>query len=820
MESLLHDLRYAARQVIRNPGFAAVVVLTLGVGIGVNTAIFSVVNGVLLEPLPYEHAERLLMVSRQAQASGDQTPMAFAADGWEFVEYSSSVDSMVAFSETTVGPMVGADIPRHVKLARVSDNIFDVFGVAPHVGRTFVPEDGTPIPPGPDGQPIPNPPPFSAVISHGLWQRAFGGDIGVLNNVVDIWGTNHLIVGVLPPGFRLELPAEMNVGEDIDVFGVWRTDYPAASREPGADFWRLIGRLAPGARTADAQSEATAFSARLREAHPHHAELGFEMRLDPLHAKVTGPASGTLGVFIGAVGFVLLIACANVANLLLVRGTARRTEIAVRSAMGAGRRRIVRQLVTEAALQALAGAGLGVLLASTTVIAIKSLAPAALPRVEEIRLDGQALAFTLAVAMLATVVSALLPALAAARPGASGLNVRGAGGRARTSQRALVVAEVALSMMLLVGAGLMVRTFAELQQMQLGYEPEQVITVTATQGGSRTLESSLALEDSLVDAVAALPGIEAAGVVFPVPMNGVYDRSAEFARDGSQEDATAWSRAYFRTISPTYFDSVGLSLLRGRGIERHDADLDIDVVVIDERLAARYFAGRNPIGERIQVRGMRPQSDLYEVVGVVEYSPQWDHRDEQPTMYFHRIQYLSAEISVMAKVAGDPTAAAQSVLEAVRTTAPQLPADLAPLAWFVSEALTPTRFVLVLLTAFSALAVILAAVGLYAVLAYTVRQQTQEIGIRMALGAGTTTLVGSVVSQGVRMAVLGVLLGLGSWTVIGGFLESQLYGVTAYDPLALAATAAVLIAVAAAASYVPARRASRVDPVAALSSEG
>jgi putative ABC transport system permease protein len=363
----------------------------------------------------------------------------------------------------------------------------------------------------------------------------------------------------------------------------------------------------------------------------------------------------------------------------------------------------------------------------------------------------------------------------------------------------------------------MILTFVELQSMSLGFEPDRVITVTATQGNSgRTIESSLELERTLVANVAALPGVEAAGVVFPVPMNGVYDRSAEFAHAGMEEDPAAWSRAYFRTVSPTYFDSVGLTVRAGRGITRADADPEARTVVIDERLAAQHFRGANPIGERIRVRGMRPDADLYEIVGVVEYAPQWDHRDRQPTMYFHRVQYMSAEISVMARVAGDPAAAARMVLDTVRTTAPELPADLAPLSRFVDEALSPTRFVLVLLTAFAGMALLLATVGLYAVLAYGVRRQTREIGIRMALGAEDGALVRRVVGDGTLMAAVGAGLGLIAWSTVGRLLESQLYGVGTMDPRALAATAVVLIAVAALASWVPARRAARVDPAQAL----
>ena len=453
---------------------------------------------------------------------------------------------------------------------------------------------------------------------------------------------------------------------------------------------------------------------------------------------------------------------------------------------------------------------------------MRSLEPGRLPRAGDIGLDASVLAFTVVVALLATVASGLLPALNASRPAkARTLSVRGGGGPGRRSQHALVVGEVALSMVLLVGAGLMILTFGKLQSMSLGFEPERVITVTATQGNSdRTIESSLELERELIANVAALPGVQAAGVIFPVPMNGVYDRSAEFAQEGMEEDPTAWSRAYFRTISPTYFDSVGLTLRGGRGITRADADIEVRTVVIDERLAAQHFRDRNPIGERITVRGMRSESHPYEIVGVVEYAPQWDHRDEQPTMYFHRVQYLSAEISVMARVAGDPAAAAQMVLRAVRTTAPDLPADLAPLSWFVDEALSPTRFVLVLLTAFSAMALLLAAVGLYAVLAYTVRQQTREIGIRMALGAQDRNLVRTVVGQGTLMAAVGAGIGLVAWAAVGRLLESQLYGVGSMDPRALAVTALVLIGVAALASWVPARRAARVDPAVALRAEG
>jgi putative ABC transport system permease protein len=778
------------------------------------------VNGVLLRPLPYDNADRLVMVSRDL-ASGEHTATMQAADGVELAAETDAIEAVVTFTETVVGPMNDIDTPLHVKQARVSANLFDVLGVRPHIGRTFVPEDDIPLPTDADGNLLPDPPPYASVISYGLWQRAYGGDPGALGRAFRLWGRPHVIVGVLPRDFRLLTPAEANIGTDIEVFNAHRVDYASRAREPGDDFWRMIGLLAVDATIDDARAEATVLSAKLRQRDPYARDIGLQLRLEPLHTSVTGPARGTLVVFMGAVVFVLLIACANVANLLLVRGSGRNSEIAVRTAIGAGRGRIVRLLITEAGVLATAGGALGVALAAAVIQAMKALSPAALPRVADIRLDSEVLLFTLAVAILATLVSALLPALSAARPAhASTLGVRGGAVPTRRSQRALVVGEVALSMVLLVGAGLMILTFTELQTMSLGFEPEQVITVTATQGNtSRTLEESLELERALVTEVGALPGVEAAGVVFPVPMNGVYERSAEFARAGTEEDPSAWRRAYFRTVSPEYFDTVGLALRRGRGISPVDTDIDVKTVVIDERLAARHFRGADPVGEHIRVRGMRGEAELYEIVGIVEYSPQWDHRDEQPTMYFHRVQYLSAEISIMARVAGDPALAAAMILDTVHATAPELPADLAPLSWFVDEALVPARFVLVLMTAFSAMALLLAAIGLYAVLAYTVRQQTKEIGIRMALGAQDGALVRSVVRQGTAMAVVGAGLGLVTWSIVGRLLESQLYGVGAMDPLALAATATVLIAVAALASYVPARRAARVDPAEALRSE-
>ena len=808
-DSIRGDLRNAAVQIRRHPGVGAMVMLTLGLGIGATTAIFSVVHAVLLKDLPYEDPAALVMITSRA-GSSDLPRYVSGPDLLDLPEAVPALAEVAGFLESTVGPMTEVDRPEHVHTTPVTWNTFQTLGVDMAMGRGFTEADAT----RQWGNPT-DPLPTAAVISHAFWQRYFGGDSDVLGRVVHVWGGATEIVGVLPEGFRLILPPELNVPADGDVWRAIPWDMSEWSRE-----WRvlrLVGRMAPGRSVQQVDAELDRFAGVLRARHPHHASEQTSLSVAPLAASASAPLRGPLGLLMLAVTLVLLVASANAANLLLARGTARFAEMAVRSSLGARPHRLARQLLTESAVLAVGGVVVGAVLAFVGVRALHAIRPADLPRLDAVGLDLPVLAFAAAMAAVATILAGSLPSLQAARaqPAAQLQGPRGGIGGGRRARAVLVVGQVALTVTLLVGAGLLVRTFQELQTMPLGFDPDGVLTVTATQSG-RPREERQAYEAELLRAVREVPGVTTAGIAFPLPMNGVYERSAEYALDGRETDPTAWTTAYFRTISPGYLETMGLELKSGRSFHPTDENYDAPVVILDERLAAREFRGQDPVGDRLWVRGMEGDTLEARIVGVVEYAPQWDHRDARPTMYFPRVLYQSHEVSVVVKSAGDPGQVAAAVSDAVRRVDPRFPADLVPMESFVRERLARARFLLILMQAFGVLALGLSAVGLYGALSYTVRQQSKELGLRLALGAEGAALTRRVVANGLRLAGVGVLVGLAGAAALGQGLESQLFRVSPADPVALVGAAFLTLLVAVAASLVPGMRAARVSPLTAL----
>lgn len=808
MESLRRDIGFALKQLKSHPGVGLVAILTLALGIGATTATFSVVHGVLLKPLPFEDPDELVMVT--STAGGSELPRFVSGpDYLEMSTYSESIEDLAGFMETTVGPMTQVDRPEHIVTTPVTWNVFHVLGVDVALGRRFVADDAVPIP-----QDATSTPPTSAIISHDFWMRSFAGDPGVIGTTVHVWGGATEIVGVLPEGFQLVVPPALNVPPDGDIWRAIRWDMTQWSRE-----WRTIrtiGRLADGARVDHAQEELGRFAADRRSLYPHHAAEATEFEAVGLVTSAAEPLRGTLWVLLGAVGLVLLIACANVANLLLARGAVRRSEMAVRASLGAGRARLLRQLLTESGVIAVLGAAGGIALAHVGVSLLHRIRPADLHRLEAAQLDTPVLAFAVVLAVTSTLLAGLLPAVQLSRAGlVDHFRSRGEASTDRRSRDVLVVGEVALSVVLLVGAGLLIRSFSELQRMPLGFEPESVLTVTATQS-SRSREERQAYEAELIEAVESVPGVASAGIVFPLPMNGVYDRSAEYTLDERFADPSGWTTAYFRTVSPNYFETMGIEVMRGRDFTTLDETYDVPIVILDERLARREFDGRDPVGESLWVRGMEGDTLRATVVGVVEYAPQWDHRDLRPTMYFPRVFYQSHEVSVVARFSGAPENSAPAFADAIRRVDPAFPADLVPMQQFVQDRLARTRFLLILMQAFGLLALGLSAVGLYGVLSYSVRQRVRELGLRRALGAEGTTLTARVLADGLRLAAIGVAMGLVGGLVLGRALRSQLFRVGTSDPTTLIGACVVVLIVAGLASLVPAARAARVDPAVAL----
>ena len=808
-DSIRRDLRSALVQIRRHPGVGAMVMLTIGLGIGATTAIFSVVHAVLLKDLPYQDPGELVMVTSRA----GESDLPRYVSGPDLLDMPAAVPALrdvAGFMESTVGPMTEVERPEHILTTPVTWNTFETLGIEMALGRGFTEEDGQRHWGSPDDLP-----PTAAVISHGFWQRSFGGDPGVLGRVVHVWGGATEIVGVLPEGFRLVLPPELNIPPDGDIWRAIPWDTSRWSRE-----WRwlrLVGRMAPGRSLHQVDSELGRFANTLRDRFPHHAAERTEFRVASLTASAAAPLRGPLGLLMLAVTLVLLVASANAANLLLARGTARHQEMAVRSSLGARPYRLARQLLTESAVLAAGGVIVGVALALIGVKALHAIRPPDLPRLDTVGLDLPVLAFAALMASVATILAGFLPSLQAARAQpALQLNAPRGGIRGgRRARAVLVVGQVALTVTLLVGAGLLVRTFQELQTMPLGFDPAGVLTVTATQS-NRPQEERQAYEAELLRVVREVPGVTGAGIAFPLPMNGIYERSAEYAVDGREADPTSWTTAYFRTISPGYLETMGLDLKSGRGFTTADENPDAPVVILDERMASREFRSEDPLGERLWVRGMTGDTLEARVVGVVEYAPQWDHRDDRPTMYFPRVHYQSHEVSVVVKAAGDPAQVAAAVSEAVRRVDSRFPADMAPMESFVRERLARSRFLLILMQTFGVLALGLSAVGLYGALSYTVRQQSKELGLRLALGAEGSALTRRVVVSGVRLAGVGVASGLLGAAVLGKGLESQLFRVSAADPAALAGATVVTLVVAVLASLIPGLRAARVSPLKAL----
>jgi putative ABC transport system permease protein len=799
------DLRFAGRQLWKSPGFTLVAVLTLALGIGATTAIFSVVYGVVLRPLPFRAPERLvrpLFVTAEGKRVG-----AFSVPN--FVDWkaaSRAVEDTAALWGGTLN-LSGDGEPERLPAAWVSANYFKVVGIRPLAGRTFAP--------GEDLESAPR----VTVISEKLWRRRFGGDPGLIGRSITLDGQPHTVVGVLRKGVQLPSTA------DAWVPAVFTAD---DRQQRGAVYFAGIGRLAPGAALRQAKTEADVIGRRLSTEYPAANASYFKtMTVEPLQDQMLGDTRKPLLILLGAVAFVLLIACANVANLLLVRAASREGEIVIRVALGAGRARIVRQLLTESLVLALAGGALGVALAAWVTKKLIDLGPRDIPRLAEIGIDGTALLFALGISLLTGLLFGLAPALQTSRTDLSGVireGTRGSKGRGGTRARsALVMVETALAVVLLAGAGLLIRSFSQLQKVDPGFQPAQVVTFNLDLPEGRYKEGAQlrAFLGALEEKMAALPGVGATGVtVDGMPFGGrvnVFD----FRIAGrppvppGQEEAIRTAAA-----TPDYFKVMGIRVVRGRAFTPRDRDGAPRVVVINEATARRYFPDQDPIGQRIEM-GTRIQRGG-EIVGIVADFKQ-DAMEQQidPELFMPFDQFPGRSLSVVLRSTAEPQTVASAVQARVRELDPDLPVyDLQPMTEVVATATSQSRFYMLLLGGFAAIALVLAAVGIYGVIAYAVRQRTQEIGIRMALGASRDRVLRMVVGQGMTLALVGAAAGLAGAFVAARGLRSLLFEVSVSDPATYAGVALVLVAVAAVAAYLPARRAARTEPNLALKGEG
>ena len=811
LEQLAQDVRYGARALLHAPGFTAVAAIALALGIGANTAIFSVVNAVLLRPLAYRDSARLVTLLH----NGDN-PVA-PANYIDWRDQSCSFEAMAA-AEYWSPNLTGTDQPEHLTGLQVTQNLLPMLGVDPLMGRLFVAgEDQT----GAEHE---------VILSHRLWQRRFNGDRAVLGKPITLDGKAYTVVGVMPPDFKFA-PFWATRAE---LWVPLAFDDRVHSRSGNS--LRIFARLKPGTSLAEARAEIAGITARLERLYPG---TNRGVTVTPLKQKVVGRIETPLLILLGAVGFVLLIACANVAHMLLARTADRQREIAVRTALGAGRVRVVRQFLTENLLLAAIGAMAGLVLAVLGTRALVALSPAELPRLDSVSIDGRVALFLLGVTLLTALVFGLAPAMQAA-----GGNLSGAlkeGGRAGDGSRHnrlrgfLVASEFALAFVLLTGAGLTIRSFAALQDVDPGFNPHHVLSMVVSVAGSAETEPGRreVFYRSLLERVRAIPGVEAAGGINHLPLAGdLWGWS--FAIEGRPKPRPGESpEGIYRIVMPGYFETMRLPVLRGRPIAESDDARAPGVVLINERAAAQYWPGANPIGERISFDDDKGHAPTWlTVIGIVKNAKQdaWA-ADPEPEVYLAALQnsdFLGAGglgshiayITLVVRSAGDPAELAPSVKRTVWAMDRNLPiSEVLTMDGVVRDATAQPRFEMLLLGMFGAVALLLAAVGIYGVMNYAVARRTHEIGIRVSLGAGRAEVLRMIVAQGMTQVLAGAAAGVAGALLLARLMTRMLYGVRPTDPVTFGVVAAVLLGAALMAVWAPARKATRIEPMVALRHE-
>jgi len=798
MQILWQDMRYGARMLLNRPGFTIIAVLTLSLGIGANAAIFSVLNSVLLRPLPYRDPEQLVQVWETVPQGGADRGSVSPSN---YLDWGKQAQSFEGFSGAWHWGFSLTDTSEPTELygMKVTTNFFSLLGVAPQLGRFFLPEENQA---GKNNV---------VVISHGLWQRRFGGDPAAVGKTVKLDDDVYTIIGVLRPDFHQSEVAGNNSGE------LW-TPLPldAAVDQRGSHYLHVFGRLKPGVALAQAQTEMSTIARQLELAYPK-TNTGRGVRIVPLHEQVTGNIRRVLFLLQCATAFVLLIACTNVANLLLARVAARDKEMAIRSALGAGRFRLVRLLLAESLVLALTGGAAGLLLALWGTDLLVSVAPQDIPRLDEIHPDARVIGFTFALSLLTVALLGIIPAWQASR-----VNLNAAlkeGGRSATRgqglRSVLVVAEIALTLVLLVGAGLLVRSLIRLQNVKLGFNPDRVLTMRVSLLESKYKERRQVADfyQQAVARIESLPGVQSATVISSPPLIRWANTSTTFEIEGQPAEPGRAPTVYYRLISPDFFRTMEIPLVKGRAFTALDSRDAPSVTIINEGFARRYFAGADPIGKKIIVgRTTR------EVVGI---AANVRHRtleaEEELEMYVPHAQNPRGTVMLAIRTASDPNALTAAVQKAIWQSDPDAAvSSVATMERVLADVMAPPRFNALLLGFFSVAALLLAAVGIYGVMSYTVTQNTREIGIRMALGAGRADVLKLVIGQGLTLGLVGVGIGLAAAAALTRFASRLLFEVSATDPLTFSGIAVLLLIVALVACWLPARRATTVDPMIAL----
>ncbi len=800
LTTLWKDIRVGVRSLLKRPGFAAISVITLALGIGANTAIFSVVNEVLVRPLPYQDPAALVTVWENHQARGGPEREWLSPSDLDDWRAQNTVFTHLSALNNWGPTLTGIAEPEPLVGAAVSYDMFELLGVSPSKGRSFVAEEDQPKAAN------------VVIISSELWQRRFGSDPEIIGKSVSLNAENFTVVGVMPAGFKLPIIANTEL---------WRPLRPTLNPQcqRGCLVIRALARLKPGVSLTQAQAELSTIARRLEAEHPDsNSKVG--ATLLPLHEQVVGSIRTPLLVLLAAVSFVLLIACANVANLMLARAADRAREIAIRSALGASRGRIVRQLLTETALLFLTGGALGLLLAFWLLRLFASLAPSGALRFDEISIDGSVLGFTFGIAILTGLIFGLAPAVSASKPNLNnalkeGKNSSGGvhGARLRAG---LVVAELALALMLLIGGGLLMRSLMLLRQVDPGFNPDQVLTLRLFLNRAQYSEPHqlLSFYSPLLDRVKTLPGVQSVAAISTLPLSGNNSDTSFLIEGRPQPPPDQQPVAWFSSVSTDYFRTMEMQLIKGRMFTESDDEKSPKVVVISQTMARRYWPNEEPLGKLI---GQGP-GRWREIVGVVKDVKHFGlDADTPPSMYLPVLQAPARAMTLTVRTSVEP----ESITPALRREIWASDRNLAisqvqTMDELMASSIAQQRFTFWLLGCFAALAMILAAIGTYGVMSYAVTQRTHEIGIRLALGARHTNVLGLVIKSGMRLALAGAALGLAGAFAVTRLMSNLLFGVTPTDPRTFVGISVGLLLVALLACYIPARRATRVDPLTAL----
>jgi predicted permease len=822
MHTMLQDLRYACRAFARNPGFTLAALLSLAIGMGANTSVFSVANALLLRPLPYQDAARLVILWNRSPGLGI-TQDWFSPGQYFDIKTGSHGFEQVAIAIGGTYNLTGDGEPERIGAVRVSSNLFSMLGVRGLAGRLFVSAEDAP------GHAP------TAVLTYGLWARRFGRDPRIAGKSILINGAPYQVIGILPENFTL--PREVLP----TLYGTSQAGLflplplgPEAARVRTNEDYNIVGKLKPGVSLEQVRAEMDTLTARLRqdypEAYPPNGRLTFGVV--PLLDQVVGDVRRMLYMLLGAVGFVLLIACANVANLLLSRAMARQQEIAVRVALGASRARIVRQLLTESILLAMGGGALGVLFSLWSVKCIHLLGTKSIPRLHDIGIDGRVLSFTLLLSLLTGILFGLAPAwrvsgldlqtsLKHAGRGLSGLGA--IWGRGQSARKLLVVSELALSVVLLIGAGLLIRSYKRLQDVPPGFDPKNVLTFDLAMAGREYNgpQAVLSAYRQLWERLERLPGVSAAGGVTSIPLSDAFAWTPITIEGRIPPAGEKFINADERVAAGRYFQAMGIPLLRGRFFNEQDTATVPRVVIVDEHMAAQFWPNQDPIGKRIHIVQLRSHDPWQTIVGVVGRVKQ-DALDSDPRIAFYlpHTQSPSRSMTVVLHGNADPSKLASAVKTEVVALDRELPVySVQTMAQRVAESLARRRFFELMLSLFAGLALALATIGIYGVMAYLVSQGTREIGIRIAVGARRGTILGLVIGQGMTLALAGVAVGVAGAFALTRLMRSLLFGVEATDGFTFTAVSILLAVIALLACYIPAHRAARIDPMGSLRCE-